>query len=556
MSEQDGGLPPDPPDDLLLDSPDQQDTNMQVTDSSISNSHENQNVSKPNLITEQSNTLKDGNSPQSQPERQKQVFNYGPNDQGPFHIYVEKKQINFSSSLNPLKVGDIILTNFPELDNNILSIDTIDIYVPKFIVVKQGVIRDISTEFFEDYLKNKIKSYEPHLPFEVLNVKRINRKNTTGESPEFVPTKSCIVSFKSQTLPKYVVINKVIKEVKLYKQKVLLCFNCLRYGHLGNQCRSRPRCYKCNKDHNSKEFTEVEKTKKCFSCMGEHFTIDLKDCPEFHRQKLIKETMSSANVNYHDANKLIPRNSYASITANRSTTAKNNPNESIAFQMISIRQPTRMELRPSCSTQPPPNFNFFGESSSHHSQTHNRVFNKKLTIEFHKPVKRLRPNSPDPIEITHREIISQPRTIGPNYSILTNPSYVKNVDSSDFSTHNSGLTSENLKIISELVANIIYTIKRTSNFIITKTELECIITETKRKDQGKVELETEHLILYSGFDGIERATGGLRENYGMSKTRIAMEEKRQTRFNFLQQNNRNEAEIDNKKESGKRDHCK
>uniref|UniRef100_A0A6P7GAT7 Uncharacterized protein LOC114339941 n=1 Tax=Diabrotica virgifera virgifera TaxID=50390 RepID=A0A6P7GAT7_DIAVI len=163
----------------------------------------------------------------------------------------------------------------------------------------------------------------------------------------------------------------------------------------------------------------------------------------------------------------------------------------MTFQNMSIPPPTRFELLPSCSTRPPPNYNIFGESPSHHTQTYSKVHHKQSTGTFHKPVKRLRPNSPDPIEIAHRDIVSQPRTLGPDSSILTNNSYVKNLNTSDFSTHHSGLGSENVKIILELVANIISTIRRTNNYDISKTELEFIISKQLNIDSSENTLNSQ-----------------------------------------------------------------
>lgn len=87
--------------------------------------------------------------------------------------------------------------------------NSLELYIPKFIIHRQGVIRDIDIDFSEDYNKNKIRQYDRHCNFEVFNVKRITRRveKYTSENvkmQEYVPTKSCIVTFKSQILPKYI----------------------------------------------------------------------------------------------------------------------------------------------------------------------------------------------------------------------------------------------------------------------------------------------------------------------------------------------------------------
>ncbi|XP_050497246.1 uncharacterized protein LOC126878530 [Diabrotica virgifera virgifera] len=240
----------------------------------------------------------------------------------------------------------------------------------------QGVIRDVSTEFSDEYLKNKIKKFEIYSNFEVVNVSRINRETVTDDKINYVPTKSCVVSFKTQVLPKYVTINKVLKEIEPYQQKVLLCFNCLRFGHQGKHCRSNPRCNNCQKDHNTKECQETTLTPKCFSCVGDHFTTNLKSCPEFKRQKLIKECMTNSNINYHDANKQIPRKSYADVTSN------NIIKDSHQQNLPSSNSPlVNQSINSSSVTRP-----FTFSANSNH--------NKYTVVKSSKGSKRQRPNSP------------------------------------------------------------------------------------------------------------------------------------------------------------------
>lgn len=508
MSVNEGGKPPDPQKNQQVDntvsySDDEEmgfvgfNTNRSPQ---IGTEHVSKNI---NLIeTHQNKTLqKEEQHRGKNVNTQKEIFKYGPNDLGPFHIYVENKQSNFKGRINALKVGDIILTNYPELDNKITSIDTIgrnririkikdfkyanyliehkndkifennnlEIYIPKFIVVRQGVIRGIDNEFTDEYIKNKIKKYDMHCNFEVLNVKRINRKIINEGKVEFVPTKSCIVSFKSQTLPKYVTINKVLKEVDPYRQKVLLCFNCLRYGHLGNQCNSKSRCNNCHQQHNTKDCKETQIIPKCFSCMGDHLTTNLYACPEFKRQKLIKETMSLTNMNYYDANKQIPKNSYASVVAS------NRP-ESIS----TIEQNSNLPI-PSTNL---PNSKGSSNNKSNTNFNYSQISQNKKTFMQHMQntnnttkvngSKRLRPSSPDPIVIAHREIISQYRNDNiSSTGILNNQIYQKNLPPRDeFQMSEIDYNSVILKCVTEILKKL----RESNNFNISENDLEKIIS--------------------------------------------------------------------------------
>lgn len=269
------------------------------------------------------------------------VFTYSPSDSGPFNVYIEKASAELKNILNPIKAGGIILSEHPELDNSIKRISSIgrnrtkiefsdyasanrlvksirlvkhslEAYIPKFHIYRKGVIRGISKDITEASLKHSIRPFERD-SFMVDEVKRITRRtDKKDENGEFIrePTQSIIVTFKSSILPKYVVINKVRCQVDIYVQKVLICFNCYRYGHIGKQCRASPRCLRCGGEHKNEE---CEKPVKCLHCGGNHFAIQLKECSEFERQKRIKNTMSVDNMSYSEAAKMVPKKTYASV---------------------------------------------------------------------------------------------------------------------------------------------------------------------------------------------------------------------------------------------------
>lgn len=103
------------------------------------------------------------------------------------------------------------------------------------MVVRQGVISNVDTDITEETLKNRIKMFDYHCKFEVFSVKRITKTiydNNTNEKI-LINTKSVIITFKSQTLPKYVAYGRVRGAVNPFIQRVILCYNCFTYGHSG-----------------------------------------------------------------------------------------------------------------------------------------------------------------------------------------------------------------------------------------------------------------------------------------------------------------------------------
>lgn len=407
-----------------------------------------------------------------------QTYKYDNFDTGPYYVYVEN--INTTSRINSFKIGDIILTNWIELDNKIKSIDVVgrhrvrihfkdaksanyfidcnnstilkkndlEIYLPKFLLHRQGVIRGISAEFTEEYIKNKIKPLDHHCKFDVVNVKRVNRKVTTEDKIEYVPTQTIIVTFKAQTLPKYVLINKVIAHIETYVQKVLLCYNCFRYGHMGKQCKSKPRCFKCGENHISSACQNQE-AQICLQCGGNHFTTQLNECVEFKRQKQIKNAMSELNISYNDACKQIPRKSYADVVHQsinqQSNSAPPSTNNNTVLQLN-----TRPQSQPRTQT------------NVYTNTLHNRNDTK---TDIHK--KRPRPASPDPISIIRSQILTPVHIPNQNGGILNNENYQSNV----LSCHNNMNSKDFTSIILEMVMYIINTLKEKNSFDAQQSEI-------------------------------------------------------------------------------------
>lgn len=239
-------------------------------------------------------------------------FYYGKNDLGPFHVYIENNSPEFKGKLNAIKVNDTIYIAHPELDNKIKEIDSVgrnrvrinfkdsksannlidskllqnynlEAYIPKFTVLRQGVISGIDTDIDVETLKNKIKQFDSHCSFTVFAVKRITKAiiDNLTKQRKIINTKSVVVTFKSQILPKYAAIGHVRCEVTPYIQRVILCYNCYRYGHTSKQCKSNLRCPKCAAGHSENECNKDSNDIKCLHCNGEHKTNNIKICPEF-----------------------------------------------------------------------------------------------------------------------------------------------------------------------------------------------------------------------------------------------------------------------------------
>ncbi|KAL0860790.1 hypothetical protein ABMA27_009334 [Loxostege sticticalis] len=175
-----------------------------------------------------------------------------------------------------------------------------------------GVVRGIPTDWTDDEVKENISV--PIGCGAILKVRRFRRKVTSNGKSEFVPTETVVLTFDGQVLPKHVRTRRPNScRFYIYIFPTIQCFNCCRYGHVKSQCRSTPRCFRCGHGH-SGEGCSVEENVTCCLCSGPHCATD-KKCPEFARQKGIKETMAKNCLSYGEALKLHPpvSKSYADV---------------------------------------------------------------------------------------------------------------------------------------------------------------------------------------------------------------------------------------------------
>ncbi|CAH1971561.1 unnamed protein product [Acanthoscelides obtectus] len=403
------------------------------------------------------------------------LLTYKQTDKGPYHVYIENNEPNFSGKLNPVKVGETILKNIPEVDNMIKRIESIgrnrvrivfknpssanvllnktilfkninlDVYIPKFILYRQGVI-SVDKDLSDEYLLERIKPFDSHCIFSVDSVKRMHRKSDQNGDIKYLPINKVVVTFQAQELPKRVAINHVLFDVNHYIQKVILCHNCMRYGHLGKQCRSKPRCAKCHEEHVTSSCHNDSLEQKCLICDGSHYSFETSKCNEFERQKAIKKHMAMTNSSFRDSNNAVPKTTYASVT-------KNNP--------ITPQEINSSNL-PSQSTKAQTSINI-PNANSH--------FTQRLS----KPLKRNSPSSPDLTEEARRQIVSQINTPQVPGGITNNPSYCVH----EFNTRDETFIQQ----VSELVIFVLTNFRETNINSLNKSTITNLIRERLNIDK-------------------------------------------------------------------------
>ena len=296
------------------------------------------NFSASNML----NTAENKSNNNSNTSLLKPQYKFDISDVGPFVVILESNENNLGS-LHPMSIGKLIMQEHKELDNFIHSINTagrnrvkiifksafhanrmldstilkqknIKAYIPQYLLRRFGVIRHVDISLTEADIKQMISPIGGE-SFTVLEIQRLKRKITIeGKDPEYKPTSSVKIIFKGQRLPSCISLCKVVCQVEPFVHKVVQCFNCLRYGHVSAQCKSKtPRCCKCGEDHKAADCKTINPP-CCLFCKGNHTALDRNVCKEYKKQKAIKLTMATDNLSYRDANSKV-NNSYATTVA-------------------------------------------------------------------------------------------------------------------------------------------------------------------------------------------------------------------------------------------------
>lgn len=253
---------------------------------------------------------------------------------GPYYIFVEHKYLNIGR-IHPMRLGEKLL-HIGEDEKHIIEINNIGrnririqvdsasaanklvsnsvfenndlvAYIPTHLTEKKGVIRGIDTSYLEDELLNIIQSDVP-----VKSIKRMFRKNP--QTNERVPRQMVVITFKGLEIPQFIYINKIRFPVDVYYSPVLMCYNCLRYGHTSTLCRGNKKCSNCGEEINNNQQCNNCKS-FCVYCQSENHATTDRSCPAYLKQKRTKEAMAHLNISFVEAEKVVDTPSYASLTS-------------------------------------------------------------------------------------------------------------------------------------------------------------------------------------------------------------------------------------------------
>ena len=115
------------------------------------------------------------------------------------------------------------------------------------------------------------------------------------------PTGTFILTFQSQTLPKYIRVGYYRVAVSQFIPNPVRCYKCQKFGHTKFNCRKNEVCTKCGQEDHT-DHQECKNEAKCVNCQGKHESNN-KECPKWKEEKEIQRIKTERGISYIEAKK-------------------------------------------------------------------------------------------------------------------------------------------------------------------------------------------------------------------------------------------------------------
>lgn len=189
------------------------------------------------------------------------------------------------------------------IENKNLKDKGYNIFIPLNFTTSKGLVREIDLDLSEAELLEACSCRN-----DIITIKRLNRKVFKNDTIEYVPTGTCLFTFKGTIMPKEIKFFGLSLPVAVYISPVTQCYSCLLYGHTKKNCKGQEKCFNCGEKNaqnhktmdNGNDKPEYTCETKCHFCKEAHKS-SYKKCPEYLRQMDIKKLMAYENMTFHDA---------------------------------------------------------------------------------------------------------------------------------------------------------------------------------------------------------------------------------------------------------------
>lgn len=190
------------------------------------------------------------------------------------------------------------------LDNRTLNFNNLIAFIPSYKTHRIGIIRDIPIEI---NLEDEIEYIET--PSKIIEFNRFNKRISDNNETKYVPSRTIKVIFEGSILPKEIYLYKMRYIVYPFIPRTRICYTCFRIGHIGKNCRGKPRCLYCglNKHLNSEECPKKNFSHSCINCGGNHLA-NSRLCPVFIERGKIQALATSHNISLFEAKEKFHKN--------------------------------------------------------------------------------------------------------------------------------------------------------------------------------------------------------------------------------------------------------
>ena len=140
------------------------------------------------------------------------------------------------------------------------------------------------------------------------------RRITITKNGKKVDTNTFVLTFNTPMVPKDLKIFYRVIKVDIYIPNPLRCYNCQKFGHHEDRCKSEKTCGQCGKK-DPHPMRDCKAPPHCVNCGGDH-PANSKECTAWLREKEIQRLKYTLNLPFAEAHKQVEKQTvttYASV---------------------------------------------------------------------------------------------------------------------------------------------------------------------------------------------------------------------------------------------------
>ena len=129
----------------------------------------------------------------------------------------------------------------------------------------------------------------------------LRNQGVVGRGGEGIPTSTLFLTFSRPELPTTIEVGCLQVRVVVFIPNPLRCFNCNRFGHVGQRCKVAAGCELCGRD---KRDGQCDGPGICSTCSGSRASSS-GDCPVWRREKETQHVCVGRCISFPEARQLI-----------------------------------------------------------------------------------------------------------------------------------------------------------------------------------------------------------------------------------------------------------